>query len=223
MTAGSNRIDVWQISLQDHLRRLSALTALLSPEERERMERFRYPEHAARFATGRGLLRNILSEYTDTPAEKLQLRTGVHQKPFLPFSGAPHFNLSHTDDHLLIAVASSAVGIDIEKIRPDIHLAIARRFFSPAENALLEQLPVSEKISVFFRLWTGREAILKMTGEGFWSSARFTLDTTTPAQALLLPGGRTCHLQYLDAPPGHLIALAASHPVTNVYFMNTLG
>jgi 4'-phosphopantetheinyl transferase len=79
-----------------------------------------------------------------------------------------HFNVSRSDDTCLIAVASNAVGIDVE--RPDgrgIDLdAFARRFFAPNERAALRQLVGRPKLLTFFRLWTLKEAFVKALGGG---------------------------------------------------------
>lgn len=66
----------------------------------------------------------------------------------------------------MLAISDDAdVGIDIEKIR-DIELAIADRFYSPAENAVLGRTPDGDKLEAFFRCWTRKEAALKAVGCG---------------------------------------------------------
>jgi 4'-phosphopantetheinyl transferase len=64
-------------------------------------------------------------------------------------------------------VASRAIGVDIEYLRalPDAE-QLAQRFFSKAEYAQIQALPVDEQAQVFFRMWTGKEAYLKATGKG---------------------------------------------------------
>lgn len=78
------------------------------------------------------------------------------------------FNISHSHELALCAItASRAIGVDIEYLRPlpDAE-PLAQRFFSKAEHARIQVLPVDEQAQVFFRLWTGKEAYLKATGKG---------------------------------------------------------
>ena len=49
---------------------------------------------------------------------------------------------------------------------------IARRFFAPGEQQRLFAFTGSEREAAFFRLWTCKEAFLKVTGEGLSRSTR---------------------------------------------------
>jgi 4'-phosphopantetheinyl transferase len=81
---------------------------------------------------------------------------------------ALQFNMSHSQDLALCAVATQReVGIDLEYLRPLPEAEqLAKRFFSRAEQALIQGVPVEEQAQVFFRLWTAKEAYLKATGKG---------------------------------------------------------
>ena len=59
------------------------------------------------------------------------------------------------------------MGIDVEALRQDVAtLALARRFFSPAEAAALERLPEEDRTEAFFNCWTRKEAYVKARGLG---------------------------------------------------------
>ena len=59
------------------------------------------------------------------------------------------------------------IGVDVEQVRSDFELeAIARRFFSPHEQAQLATVPADETPAAFFRCWTRKEAYIKATGDG---------------------------------------------------------
>ncbi|HYV67108.1 MAG TPA: 4'-phosphopantetheinyl transferase superfamily protein, partial [Myxococcales bacterium] len=100
-----------------------------------------------------------------------------HGKPELDPACAPlaselRFNLSHSGQRALIALARQEVGADIEWLKKRRADDIARRFFAPGEQQRLFELPPGEREAAFFRLWTCKEAFLKVTGEGLSRSTR---------------------------------------------------
>ena len=74
-----------------------------------------------------------------------------------------HFNLSHSADLALIAIAAaSSVGVDLEYIPAQSDYAeIARRFFSAAEVDHLSALPSHLYAEAFFSCWTKKEAYVR--------------------------------------------------------------
>jgi 4'-phosphopantetheinyl transferase len=59
------------------------------------------------------------------------------------------------------------VGIDIERIRPDIDIAgLAKMCFTQREIAALAQVPQADRVAAFFSCWTRKEALLKAQGTG---------------------------------------------------------
>ena len=64
------------------------------------------------------------------------------------------------------------VGADVERLKPRRIDDIARRFFVPGEQRRLFSLSPVEREQAFFRLWTCKEAFLKVTGEGLSRSTR---------------------------------------------------
>jgi 4'-phosphopantetheinyl transferase len=143
------------------------LQRVLSPDEHARAARFLNPIHGTQFAVGRGRLREILATELGERPERLPLSFEPDGKPTLShITKAPHFNLSHTGHCAALAVTRAApIGIDIETIRP-IERDIAQRFFSAAENIVLESYGSSERIKAFYRCWTRKEAFVKARGDG---------------------------------------------------------
>ena len=84
-------------------------------------------------------------------------------KPYLKGHPDIHFNLSHCPKAALCAIAGVPVGADIESIRP-YNPQLARRVLSEAEVEQVESSPSPD--IVFARLWTMKESLLKLTGEG---------------------------------------------------------
>jgi 4'-phosphopantetheinyl transferase len=163
-------VHVWGASIESLVSDEVAATRLLSSDELARAERFRFAEHARTFRLCRALLRTVLARSTGTPAAHLRFQYNEHGKPQLagPPSDHVEFNLSHSGDVVLIAVARHrAVGIDVEGIRSIIDAeAIARNYFSSAEVDAWLALDEAERSAVFFRCWTRKESLVKAIGRG---------------------------------------------------------
>ena len=78
------------------------------------------------------------------------------------------FNVSHAADVALIALTGdSALGVDVEEVRPIADLlAIASRFFTSAEVETITTVSSEERDLAFFLCWTRKEAFSKALGDG---------------------------------------------------------
>lgn len=162
-----NFVDVWcgQLTLAPENRQ--ALEAMLSDGERQKARSFQREMMRDRYIAVRGLLRQTLASYLHVEPASLQFVLGEHGKPSLA-DAALHFNLSHSADTLLIAVADfTDIGVDIEIIRARGSLgSLARRCFSQREfQAWCLLAPDQQEIN-FYRLWTKKEAFVKAVGRG---------------------------------------------------------
>jgi 4'-phosphopantetheinyl transferase len=164
-------VHVWFVDLRLDSELLADLRHKLSADEEERAQKFSSPFDKDRSIASRGILRTLLAHYTLQQPEQLSFSYGPNGKPALA-SGCSdkdiRFNLAHSGDHVLIAIASGReVGVDIERAtRHDDHETVARRFFSPAELASFLEYPASERPEGFLRLWVRKEAYLKARGFG---------------------------------------------------------
>ena len=145
--------------------------ALLHEGERERAWRFRYAQHRRQFILCRGALRSLLCHQLDCRNDDLVIRTLEHGKPFALVEGsvAPiSFNVSHSGNHGLIALASKGrLGVDVEERshRRDLD-AISETVFSPGEQAELASAGSPDRVHLFYKLWTIKEAFIKALGTG---------------------------------------------------------
>ena len=144
----------------------------LAPDEKAYMERLASPDHRRRFIFSRTLLRTALSmlEDEDVPASRWHFGTGSNGKPFIkaPQGSITSFNLSYTDPYIALAVTKAGeIGVDIERVRPFPEDELPWHLFSDGEQALLRATSPQDFWSVFFRLWTLKEAIAKRMGTGF--------------------------------------------------------
>ena len=152
------------VSVNDDLQVLDLQRALLevSPERRALAQSYRLEIDRRQSVAAYLLLKEALrSQYgiSDNP----QLALGPNGKPFLPDYPGIHFNLSHCRRAVACAVAESPVGVDIEVIAP-VDAEVARQVLSATERREVERADAPEV--AFARLWTRKEAVVKLTGEG---------------------------------------------------------
>jgi 4'-phosphopantetheinyl transferase len=186
------------------------LEALLEKEERDQVYRYRRPEDRQRTLLGRGVLRLVLGDWLGLDPVSLRFATGPHGKPELVGHGPsllqdkrPHFNLSHSGDLILLAFHTDApVGVDVERMRPDLDWhAIARRCLDPAQVESLLALPPAEAASAFMESWCALEAGLKAGGVGLAQASEAQAQAMEPRLRrwrLALPAGYSGAVALLD-------------------------
>jgi 4'-phosphopantetheinyl transferase len=165
-----DEIHSWCASLDVPSETSARLYATLTPDERTRSARFHFERDQQRFIVARGVLRDLLGRYLQTPPSKIRFVYNAFGKPDLgpEFASRLKFNLSHSAGLSLIAIATASnVGVDLEYIGPQSDYAdVAQRFFSAAEGDYLNALPGHLYAEAFFSCWTKKEAYLKASGEG---------------------------------------------------------
>jgi len=143
--------------------------ALLSEDEHERAARFVFERDRRRYVASRASLRRLLAQRLNADAAALRLDAGAHGKPALRDAPRCAFNLSHSEDVAWIALADGGeIGVDVEVLREvaDAH-DLARRNYTPAECAQLDEAEPGQRDLAFLRCWTRKEAVLKAIGSGF--------------------------------------------------------
>jgi 4'-phosphopantetheinyl transferase len=156
-------VHIWRETLDVSAIELARLTAFLDPSELERAARYKFAIHRHRFIASRGLLREILAKYLDRPPTGLEFEYLAFGKPVLR-NASLQFNLAHSEQRFILAVADQPIGVDLEIRRPMSDLdALAAQVFSAEE--LLEWHGLRDAES-FFKLWTRKEALLKGIGLG---------------------------------------------------------
>jgi len=170
----------------------------LSPNEIERCERTNHAAARERFRRGRIILRNVLGRSLGIEARDVPLILGEYGKPML-VSEDWHFNLSHTEGVLFLAVSRSIVGIDVEMPSPgrDIH-GLVNRYFTEVERHRFAELPEELQPEAFLRGWTCKEAVLKALGTGVrdLQNVSVELDPRLPPKVLESPGSNRWELEY---------------------------
>lgn len=156
-------IHVFKIDVPDFYSKIDRLFAdVLSFEEQQKANRFKHEQDSRRYICSRYVLRYLLSGFKGVSPQSIHFDHVFNKKPVLK---GIEFNVSHSGDRIIIGIGLFPLGIDIELIRPDFD-------FQPLVNEVLnpeEQLQIetsSTPISLFYSLWTRKEALLKASGEG---------------------------------------------------------
>jgi 4'-phosphopantetheinyl transferase len=145
----SDEVHSWCVGLDVPPDTCAALHATLTCDELSRSARLRFERDRRRFIVAHGVLRKLLGSYLGICPGELRFVRKEFGKPRLSpaFDGRLRFNLSHSADVALIAVARDAeVGVDVERIR-----------------ALPE---LADDPQAFLDGWTRNEAYVKATGLG---------------------------------------------------------
>ena len=161
-----------RIAVIDHLDsiasdELEAAIALLPQWRREQALRFKHEQGRKECTFSYLLLCRLLKE--EYGIEELPAFVyGEHGKPSLAFAdhhNAPsiHFNLSHCRKAVACVVADCEVGIDVECFGR-YKDSLARHICNDEE--LVRIAIASSPDTEFTRLWTQKEAVVKLTGRG---------------------------------------------------------
>ena len=170
-------IQLWRLHLPELAMRAATLQGWLVADELTRAAAFHKTADRRRFVLTRGVLRELLGHTTGAPPGACQIASTPRGKPWLaaPVSDPPlHFNVAHSGDVALIALCrGQAVGVDVEAVDADADAApldeldgLAQSYFAPAEVAALQQLAPPARLLAFYRIWTRKEAWLKLLGDG---------------------------------------------------------
>lgn len=216
----ANEIHVWVAELPLLACHEEWCGSLLSDDERARSERFLVESERRRYKLCRGLLRQLLSAYTGVGPEVLRFVYGSHGKPLgagrLAEVGL-EFNLAHSGDLAVYALTlGRRVGVDVERAKdvPEAEQIVARHF-AIEERAAWQRVAAEERLAMFFRVWTRREAFVKATGKGLgegWNAFAVTA-AASGARLLHISGDAAAAGQWtlcdLELPQPYFGAVAA--------------
>lgn len=204
-------VDIWKINVSSHLQYINDLLGILEPAEIMRADKYYKEADRNRFIISRGSLRIILSRYLKQPAAAIRFKFMANNKPYINYPAAAelHFNLSDSADNVIIAVAKSHVGIDIEFIKPGFryHDILNSNFSIPEANYINRH----DSLKRFFLLWTRKEAILKATGIGLTDHLKLipSLDGEHLMDGDLLSTTANWQLSSFDPCEGYIATIAS--------------
>lgn len=167
----SGSVHLYRFELDGSPSLVSGLETLLSGDEQTRAHRFLRDIHRIRFTLARGALRCLLARILGASPDSIEFAYGDQGKPALDPKFDDHdisFNVSHSDNFAVIAITHThAIGIDIEIFKYGRELEkLAKRYFSHNEVDSLLSLPEAKQEAGFYRCWSSKEALMKVTGLG---------------------------------------------------------
>ena len=173
-------INIWLLDLAELSEEKSAAYfSVLPPERRQKIERCSVPDKKKQSA-GAGILLyelcQMLQEKYGLSKEEVQIVSFTNGKPGFAKNTGASFSLSHTEDCVALAFILPAerqtdqnvnyIGVDVEQVKA-CRPAVAKRFFTTEEYDFIQNSPAGEKQDeIFFQIWTGKEAVIKKSGEG---------------------------------------------------------
>lgn len=141
----------------------SRLLPFISEERRERIERMAVNGDKIRSLFAELLIRYEAFGQLGVNFKEPKIEKNAFGKPFIAGLGGYDFSVSHSDRAVAFAGGFSAVGADIERIRPRKN-SVSKRFFTENEMNFIEKS--EDRDEAFFEIWTKKEAYSKMLGKG---------------------------------------------------------
>ena len=196
---------------------LARCAAVLQAKEHTRARRHARSGQYQRTVLSRFMARDVLSGFVPAVAPgDWMFAVGQHGKPEVAWpQGAPHFNVSHTRDRIVMCVSSEPCGIDIESdARKGRLMEVAERFLAASESAALRALDGEAARRRFLATWTLKEAFVKALGRGLsfelLKQFAFDLDELSLSITAAADVPRAWQVWQLEPDPGYLVGVAVA-------------
>ena len=165
------------LCINDHISDLTPsqteqLIIALPSWRREEALRYKHLQGRRECAVGyTELLRGLRLRFgiTDMPS----FGYGEHGKPYLPEYPEVHFSISHCREAAGCLLSDRPCGLDIEHIHKAKE-SLVRYTMSEQETDAIFSAPIPDV--AFTRLWTQKEAVLKLLGTGITDDLHHVLD-----------------------------------------------
>lgn len=183
-------IALWHIQLADDIPTGESYLPLLSTEEFAHAQTLSNPLLNSRYSQVRGHLRSVLAGILQQTPAHIRIARTEQGKPYLTDFPELVFNISHTANQLVIALARDCqLGIDIELCRPRASFSpLVTKCFADEEASYWHSLSETEKMAAFYGFWTKKEAFVKATGRGIALGLnQCVVNPQQPGQFLRLP------------------------------------
>lgn len=213
MLLNTEQIYIWQYQATEDDYLAEATTPILSTDEMERANAFFSEIDRMRFIAIHRFVRNVMGIYLKMAPETLAFAKNPFGKPYLavtPHMPALHFNLSHSGEWALLALAKDCEpGVDIElPIAIEDMEAFQKTYFSKRERECIKQHLQNTGTDITFRFWTFKEAYIKALGTGFNTNLVEIDLADFISQHTGILHEKTWTITPIDAPEKYFAALA---------------
>lgn len=167
-----NEIHIWTANLKINgsLNKYFS-RALLSEEELVKAESFKFDKDKSYFMASHTHLRLILGKYLGISPTLIVYGVEEYGKPFLDEQINRYnirFNISRSHEVAMYALTlNTEIGVDIENINVQLDIEqLIEHVLTLQEIKIFRKIEKENTHKVFYDVWTCKEAILKLTGEG---------------------------------------------------------
>jgi 4'-phosphopantetheinyl transferase len=167
----NNEIHVWEYNIVPDTYLAEKLLNSLSVQEKSKIKNIKISEVKHRSIISKFITKSIISKYLGKYIDEVVFDYNKFGKPSLSAdinSINLKFNISHSGDIGILAISrEKLIGIDVEQLNylDDIE-DIINNYFSDYEISLLNDSKNSNRIELFYKIWTGKEAFIKAIGQG---------------------------------------------------------
>ena len=117
------------------------------------------------------LLKRALEDYLNLEKETLptnfEIKKAAGGKPYIQ-NYPCYFNISHSKNLWVCAMADKEIGVDVELVQPKNHEKLVQKYFTEDEARFLASNPKE----MFYQLWTAKEAHSKLLGESIFNNLK---------------------------------------------------
>jgi 4'-phosphopantetheinyl transferase len=217
---------LWVATLPEVAAADNHAVSLLSAAERARAAGISNDATRAVFVASRAAQRVLAAAYLGRPPSELRIdRTcgycgnRSHGRPRIAGEERLDFSVTHCGRLLVLAyVSHGRVGVDAEMADRQVGGGrgagrLADYALTPAEADLVRAAPEWSRSAAFCRLWTRKEAVVKLTGHGIFAPLR-SIEVATATGPVRLPGRARGwpaeHVWLTDLPVGAVPAAPAA-------------
>ncbi len=143
----------------------------------------------------------LMDEYglSDNDVRTLKVAYKEHGKPYLPDYPSIYYNISHSEDLVVLATSDEEIGLDVLYRSRKVVDNLASRVLFPG-NSCEEAMPVIEVFSI-------KEAYVKLTGSGIgFDFGKIRLDTEN--KTYNVDGRATAYYDLMDIDKDYIVCVA---------------
>ncbi len=218
-----HNVAIWRITVSALISNLEELQSLLTSQETEKVMRYKHQPDRNQRIISKAVLRVLLGRYTGINAKEIHFQPDKNKKPYIEntTSGSIHFNVSHSGNYVLIAIAATSVGIDVEQLNASFTYQNVLSFgFSKPEIDFVENS--ANPNQSFYQLWTRKECLLKATGKGLVDDLTQipSLDGWYQIPVEILESAENWHVSSFKVDENHVGSIAFYPIKTALQFFN---